>query len=46
VYYDHCQKIFAQQRFSPPRLPEPQDQAVLLAQVADGFDAIREMMGS
>ena len=37
VYYDHCQKIFAQQRFSPPRLPEPQDQAVLLAQVADGL---------
>ena len=37
VYYDHCQKIFAQQRFSPPRLPEPEDQAVLLAQVADGL---------
>ncbi|MBK1615823.1 LysR family transcriptional regulator [Rubrivivax gelatinosus] len=36
AFYDHCQQVFAQHGFAPPRLQEPADHHVLLAEVAAG----------
>ncbi|WCM93249.1 LysR family transcriptional regulator [Acidovorax sp. NCPPB 2350] len=36
AFYDHCQRVFAQHRFAPPKLREPADHHVLLAEVAAG----------
>jgi DNA-binding transcriptional LysR family regulator len=36
AFFDHCEAIFAQHRFAPPRRKEPADHHVLLAEVAAG----------
>jgi DNA-binding transcriptional LysR family regulator len=36
AFYDHCQQIFARHGFAPPKLREPADHHVLLADVANG----------
>lgn len=36
AFYDHCQQIFERHGFAPPRLREPADHHVLLAEVAAG----------
>lgn len=36
AFYDHCEQVFARHRFAPPRLREPADHHVLLAEVAAG----------
>lgn len=36
AFYDHCQKVFAQHGFAPPKLREPADHHVLLGEVASG----------
>jgi len=36
AFYDHCQQIFARRGFAPPKLREPTDHHVLLADVASG----------
>lgn len=35
AFYDHCQKVFARHGFAPPKLKEPHDHHVLLADVAN-----------
>ena len=36
AFYDHCQKVFSRHGFAPPKLREPTDHHVLLADVAGG----------
>lgn len=36
AFYDHCQQVFARHGFAPPKLREPTDHHVLLAEVASG----------
>ncbi len=36
AFYDHCQQVFERHRFAPPKLREPADHHVLLAEVAAG----------
>ncbi|AVS72727.1 LysR family transcriptional regulator [Paracidovorax cattleyae] len=36
AFHDHCQRVFDRYRFAPPRLREPADHHVLLADVAAG----------
>ena len=36
AFYDHCQQVFERHRFAPPKLHEPADHHVLLAEVAAG----------
>ncbi|MGI4847407.1 MAG: LysR family transcriptional regulator [Janthinobacterium lividum] len=36
AFYDHCQKVFSRHGFAMPKLKEPADHHVLLAQVANG----------
>jgi DNA-binding transcriptional LysR family regulator len=36
AFYDHCQQIFIRHGFAPPKLREPTDHHVLLADVANG----------
>ncbi|MFT4265984.1 MAG: LysR family transcriptional regulator [Xenophilus sp.] len=36
AFHDHCQQVFARHGFSPPRVREPADHHVLLAEVAQG----------
>ncbi len=36
AFYDHCQQVFERYRFAPPKLREPADHHVLLAEVAAG----------
>ncbi|WCM88913.1 LysR family transcriptional regulator [Acidovorax sp. NCPPB 3576] len=36
AFYDHCQQVFARHGFAPPKLREPADHHVLLAEVAGG----------
>jgi DNA-binding transcriptional LysR family regulator len=35
-FYDHCEQVFNRLGYQPPRLPEPAEHPVLLAQVAAG----------
>ncbi|ABM57608.1 transcriptional regulator, LysR family [Verminephrobacter eiseniae EF01-2] len=36
AYHDHCERIFARNRFAPPRIIEPSDYHILLSLVAEG----------